>query len=1180
MHSYLEGSSLKFIFAAGGYQDTIQEIRRVLYSAKASVLRASFDVSQDLDLDKQLKELQGYAIYLETLANEPDEVFDQDPSIREQAWALAAQCYEYLAGVTVEWLPPSALLHLRACLCYSKAGLSSNAALLGGKVDATMIGIRVPEPVLAYLRRDYMQVEKLAAVSAGQFGNAGVEDFPQLLDGYLWKNVLQALDLHVRAIRRGFSHMDRLLEEQVMPLFKRALVFAGRLSSFHYWFVDDIASMVELVHHNSVRANLTGLLRPEYLDVLTGTSRLPGLPAPIIELWPSQKHAIDQGFIRDGVGHRIISMPTSAGKTLLCELAIVRALEEQEEATCIYVVPTRALVRQVEGDLGRRLNPLGLTVSSALGDFEFVDVLDDYLLKRARVVVVTPERLSSLIRRQAGFLLTTSLVIYDEFHKIAEEQRGMIQEETLIALRSLVDLGVPLPRLIICSAVMSKVKELQDWLAQESLNGATAVVTSWRPTRSLLSVCWHEPYGDWQPEGRKRQEKKSELRYENHKLAARSSLSMVFPDLPRIRVSPHTISGIFKFKLTTRLYDRSGRTSEPTADVNASDIAVYLAKILAGQPGTILVYSPRPIWAVALAKRLAEALPVQSDAPWVERLGRTLTDRHPLITKLAPKGVAYHHGSVPDEVREAIEETTGAKGIKVLVATPSLLEGVNLPITHLIIAQPIRFKDKRAVPLDLRSFLNLVGRAGRALRETEGSVILIEDPTHALAGNHAYERFIGLSNAEASRQLEVHSYLEKLLTVSDQALAAEDNEVVEQLKTMVMAFEGLGLEPSRIASKSLAAAYLQEDAEAVEKLFERASVAVNQVVNDQDIKKLFSISGLPLRDCRQLYAKLAETVISQPHSFSSVRTSDGRISANVLDVLLELTVGLEGTRPKRQFETMNHAALLDSWLHGGSMPELASMFLETGKSVDTAATDEVEEAVSQCVDYVGDFIRYKLPWAVNAIVLFWAALTADNEEAEVDEEFVYLPAYIKAGVSTRAGAACATLGIRDRIVAETVGRAYHERYTLRLFSVRHFIQWFNRLDIPQVEQLALDSFGKALLLQATRRYAGRLIRAVSKHHRAFVVGLQYYHPELLSEIRAGAQLTLRPQPTNAVDPNAVEVYYRDVKLGYVQKEEAPAVFSWLEDDLVIEAKVAALATSGSMNRRISMDITLLENFER
>jgi len=43
------------------------------------------------------------------------------------------------------------------------------------------------------------------------------------------------------------------------------------------------------------------------------------------------------------------------------------------------------------------------------------------------------------------------------------------------------------------------------------------------------------------------------------------------------------------------------------------------------------------------------------------------------------KGVAYHHGSLPSDVRVAIEEAVAGGPLKFLVATTTMTEGVNLP---------------------------------------------------------------------------------------------------------------------------------------------------------------------------------------------------------------------------------------------------------------------------------------------------------------------------------------------------------------------------------------------------------------------------------------------------------------------------------------------------------------------
>jgi hypothetical protein len=64
--------------------------------------------------------------------------------------------------------------------------------------------------------------------------------------------------------------------------------------------------------------------------------------------------------------------------------------------------------------------------------------------------------------------------------------------------------------------------------------------------------------------------------------------------------------------------------------------------------------------------------------------------------------------------------------------------------------------------------------------------------------------------------------------------------------------------------------------------------------------------------------------------------------------------------------------------------------------------------------------------------------------------------------------------------------------------------------------------------------------------------------------------------SNAIDSFAVEVYVGKRKLGYIQKDEAPAVSGWLSDDRVVVAKVIHVARTGNFNRRVQIELTLVD----
>ncbi|VXB56723.1 conserved hypothetical protein [Arthrobacter sp. 9V] len=88
-------------------------------------------------------------------------------------------------------------------------------------------------------------------------------------------------------------------------------------------------------------------------------------------------------------------------------------------------------------------------------------------------------------------------------------------------------------------------------------------------------------------------------------------------------------------------------------------------------------------------------------------------------------GVAYHHGKMPQEIREKIESIYADphSPVQYIVCTSTLLEGVNLPAKNIFIMSD-KHGFRKFSPID---FENLVGRAGRLTYDFSGNVVCIRD---------------------------------------------------------------------------------------------------------------------------------------------------------------------------------------------------------------------------------------------------------------------------------------------------------------------------------------------------------------------------------------------------------------------------------------------------------------------
>ena len=97
-------------------------------------------------------------------------------------------------------------------------------------------------------------------------------------------------------------------------------------------------------------------------------------------------------------------------------------------------------------------------------------------------------------------------------------------------------------------------------------------------------------------------------------------------------------------------------------------------------------------------------------------------------TRALEGGAVLHHGDIPQEAREVLEELLRKAHIIFAICTSTLAEGVNLPIRTLVLYSVQRRLSGGAIDTLLsRDIKNLVGRAGRAGATTKGLVICAND---------------------------------------------------------------------------------------------------------------------------------------------------------------------------------------------------------------------------------------------------------------------------------------------------------------------------------------------------------------------------------------------------------------------------------------------------------------------
>lgn len=429
---------------------------------------------------------------------------------------------------------------------------------------------------------------------------------------------------------------------------------------------------------------------------------LHGAP-PVALLWPPQAEFFRSTPSPFDVSTRrmVLSMPTSAGKTLMAQAIVIHAIEATDRDACI-VAPTHALCREIAADLNSRLDVVGKRAVDA--SFGSADTLG------ARVVVTTPERLGAALRADPLAMIERfGIVAVDEAHLIAEVGRGQQLEQSLTLLHVLTK-DLPDFRLMLISAALGEGAHLSTWIRAE--DPPAQVTIKWRGPRRLHGIYSTVFDGE------------AVLEPQVGRRLPRRVFDLAGQVVLR-RPDGRTLSGLFEGTAGS-LVQRMTREGEWTKDADRSTKQILrmgplLEHLLEDEANDVLVVVAQRREAREVASQVAAMLPLSDDtAGLADRLAERLGAGHALV-ELVRHGVAFHHGLLPRDVQVEIEVAAQQRRIRCLVATSTLTEGVNLPFRSVVVASTgWGSGDARTEIIDPPRLLNAFGRAGRACRETEG----------------------------------------------------------------------------------------------------------------------------------------------------------------------------------------------------------------------------------------------------------------------------------------------------------------------------------------------------------------------------------------------------------------------------------------------------------------------------
>jgi len=426
---------------------------------------------------------------------------------------------------------------------------------------------------------------------------------------------------------------------------------------------------------------------------------------PLWEVLPSQLVAIQAGLLGDTDETFSLQMPTSAGKTALCELLIYHEVRARNRRV-LFLVPFRALAAEVRDGMSRRLSDAGVRMVATHGGniptrSETANVED------ADALIVTPEKFVALTQVVPDLETLYQTIICDEGQLIDDNTRGLQYELLLTKLRGS---AAGARKFIFMSAILPNVNEIHEWLGGQPEHLARS---AYRPVELDYAFLEPRPSDTWRLEVNPMYEQPRS--YFLVRFLTKEDFRYVNPATGRLKLIDGWKSYLSLAAASALKARRSGPVAVFTTSRGERGIQGLADALLRLCESKALVAQNAP----GLSYRMPDLL---------EYISFLFGDDYSLA-RLLSYGAGFHHGMLPQEVRRVMEESIQNGTINLLLCTNTLAEGVNLPIRTLVVHTVRRYdpEAERLIYLPNRNIKNIIGRAGRAGKETRGRVLFVTD---------------------------------------------------------------------------------------------------------------------------------------------------------------------------------------------------------------------------------------------------------------------------------------------------------------------------------------------------------------------------------------------------------------------------------------------------------------------
>jgi antiviral helicase SKI2 len=454
------------------------------------------------------------------------------------------------------------------------------------------------------------------------------------------------------------------------------------------------------------------------------------------ELSPFQKWSINA--LING-NHSLITAHTGSGKTVPAEFGIQYFTSLGKKV--IYTTPIKALSNQKLHDFRRKYPHISFGILT--GDIE-----DN---REAQVLIMTTEILANTLmsnyteknislninnssnqntlRFEMDFENELALVVFDEVHYIADQDRGHAWEQSIILLPKQV-------QLLMLSATISEPENFAKWVETKNMNISENEISKYVVLSStnerivpLKHYAWFAPFKSKDEQSISSNKQVFQLinNYSNKLITLRNGdLQFQETNYANILKLKNYID-LNKYQYFTNFftlthvieYCKKHKMLPALCFLFSRKQVEEIAKTLVNSGKINLFDEDDEITSTKIQKECRHILSTKL-SNYQEYIN---LPEYSVILSLLEKGVGIHHAGVLPILRELIEILDEKGYIKLLFATETFAVGVNMPTKTVIFTNLKKYSNSGFRYLHPFEYTQMAGRAGRRGLDTVGNVI-------------------------------------------------------------------------------------------------------------------------------------------------------------------------------------------------------------------------------------------------------------------------------------------------------------------------------------------------------------------------------------------------------------------------------------------------------------------------